>query len=114
MWSTLKKKPTAIVALSDTVAVGVLRYLHEQKIDVPGEVSVTGCDGTALGEFMHPSLSTVSTPMYDLGSQAFKLLQGAIEGKFSGPQSLILPVTLTLRESVGPAPPERSSVTIES
>jgi LacI family transcriptional regulator len=114
MWSTLKKKPTAIVALSDTVAVGVLRYLHEQKIDVPGEVSVTGCDGTALGEFMHPSLSTVSTPMYEVGSQAFRLLQGAIDGEFSGPQSLILPVTLTLRESVGPVHPERSSVTIES
>ena len=103
LWAKLKKKPTAIVSFSDTVAVGVLRYLHEQRVAVPEEVSVVGCDGTAVGEFTYSTLTTVSTPMYDVGKQAFELLLGAIEGKTAGPQSLILPVKLTLRESIGPA-----------
>jgi LacI family transcriptional regulator len=102
LWLKLKRKPTAIVSFSDTVAVGVLRYLHEQKVAVPEEVSVVGCDGTTVGEFTYSSLTTVSTPMYDVGKQAFDLLLGAIAGKTTGPQSLILPVRLTLRESVGP------------
>lgn len=109
LWTSLKKKPTAIVAFSDTVAVGVLRYLHEQKVDVPGQVSVVGCDGTSIGEFISTSLSTVSTPMYEIGKQAFELLLGAIGGKTPWPQSMILPVKLTLRESVGPVPRERNT-----
>jgi LacI family transcriptional regulator len=109
LWSKLKKKPTAILTFSDTVAVGVLRYLHEQSAAVPEEVSVVGCDGTAVGEFTYSSLTTVSTPMYDVGKQAFELLLAAVEGKTAGPQSLILPVKLTLRESVGPALTQRKA-----
>ncbi len=109
LWSRLKKKPTAIVSFSDTVAVGVLRYLHEQGVTVPDEVSVVGCDGTAIGEFTYSSLTTVCTPMYDVGKQAFELLLAAIEGKTAGPQSLILPVKLTIRESVGPALTQRKA-----
>jgi DNA-binding LacI/PurR family transcriptional regulator len=45
--------------------------------------------------------------MYEVGKHAFDLLLGAIDGKTPSPQSMILPVKLTLRESVGPAPRER-------
>jgi len=69
-----------------------------------------GCDGTSVGEFISTSLSTVSTPMYEIGKQAFELLLGAIGGETRWPQSMILPVKLTLRESVGPAPRERKTV----
>jgi LacI family transcriptional regulator len=103
LWTSARKRPTAIVAFSDSVAVGVLRYLQEQRVAVPGEVSVAAFDGTAVSEFTSPSLSTVSTPMYEIGKQAFDLLLGAIDGKYPVPQNLILPVTLQLRESVGPS-----------
>lgn len=103
LWAAARRKPTAIIAFSDTVAVGVLRFLCEQNIDVPDDVSVTGFDGTAVSEFTDPSLSTVATPMYEIGKQAFDLLLGAIEGKYTLPQDLSLPVRLMLRESVGPA-----------
>lgn len=109
MWAALRKKPTAVVAFSDTVAVGVLRFLHVQGVQVPDEVSVAGFDGTALSEFTTPSLSTVSTPMYDIGQQAFELLIGALEGKYSFPQALHMPVRLLLRESVARAGAERKA-----
>lgn len=104
LWLANRRKPTAIVTFSDVVAVGLIRFLNQAKIEVPGEVSVVSFDGTAVGEYTHPSLSTVATPMYDIGRQAFKLLIGAMEGQFREPQSLILPVELKLRESIGPAP----------
>jgi DNA-binding LacI/PurR family transcriptional regulator len=78
-------------------------------VTVPDEVSIVGCDGTAIGEFTYSSLTTVCTPMYDVGKQAFELLLAAIEGKTAGPQSLILPVKLTIRESVGPALTQRKA-----
>src|SRR5262249_9274029 len=100
LWTKLDKPPTAIVAFSDVVAVGLLRYLGERGVAVPDEVSVVSFDGSAVGEFTHISLSTVTTPMYEIGNQAFGLLVGAMAGKFDEPQSLILPVELKLRESV--------------
>ncbi len=104
LWQSNRRKPTAIVTFSDTVAVGLLKFLHDQKIAVPAQVSVVSFDGTALGEFTHSSLSTIVTPMYDIGARAFQLLIEAMEGRHSHPQSLILPVSLQLRDSVGPAP----------
>ena len=104
LWTNVKKKPSAIVAFSDTVAVGVLRFLHEQKLHIPRDISVIGFDGIAIGDFTTVSLSTISTPMYEIGKQAFELLLGSIHNKRGLPQSMILPVKLVLRESVGPAP----------
>ncbi len=103
LWMALKQKPTAIVTFSDVVAVGLLRFLESQAIAVPAAVSVVSFDGTAVGEFTHTTLSTVHTPMYDIGQQAFQLLLGAMASQYREPQSLILPVALHLRESVGKA-----------
>jgi LacI family transcriptional regulator len=103
LWTAGKKKPTAIVTFSDVVAVGVLRFLDVAGISVPAEVSVASFDGTVVGEFTHTTLSTVYTPMYDIGQQAFRLLLGAMEGQYQKLQSVILPVELKLRESMGKA-----------
>ncbi|MFN8007224.1 MAG: LacI family DNA-binding transcriptional regulator [Terriglobia bacterium] len=105
LWTNNRKKPTAIVAFSDTVAIGALRFLHEQDLQIPRDVSVIGFDGIIMGNFTNVSLSTISTPMYEIGKQAFDLLLGSIHHNPGLPQSMILPVRLLLRESVGPAPP---------
>src|SRR5579862_2201329 len=107
LWMLNRKRPTAIVTFSDTVGVGALRFLREQNLDIPGQVSVASFDGTVMSEFTQPKLTTVSTPMYDVGKQAFELVSGAIEGKYHSPQNLLLPVKLVIRQSVGPPPPDR-------
>jgi DNA-binding LacI/PurR family transcriptional regulator len=89
--------------------VGVIRFLFEQKLEAPDDVSVIAFDSSAVGEFTQPSLSTVSTPVYEIGSQAFELLLGDVERKYSWPQNRILPVTLLLRESVGAPRAERKT-----
>jgi|GEM_PF-1419914 LacI family transcriptional regulator len=103
LWAANFKKPTAVVAFSDVVAVGLLRLFGETGAAVPDEVSVVSFDGTAVGEFTHISLSTVITPMYEIGKRAYELLIGAMEGRHVEAQSLLLPVELKLRESIGPA-----------
>ena len=103
MWAAAGSKPTAIIAFSDLVAVGLLRFFDEVGVNVPGEISLVSFDGTAVGEFTHTSLTTVATPMYEIGKQAYQLLIGAMNCEFAEPQSLILPVELKLRESIGRA-----------
>ncbi len=101
LWESNRHKPTAIVAFSDTVAVGTLKFLHDSGVRIPDQVSIVSFDGTPVGEFTHRALSTVITPMYEIGLQAFRLLVEAMDGQFMKPQSLMLPVDLVLRESVG-------------
>jgi LacI family transcriptional regulator len=101
LWSRLRRKPTAIMTLSDAEAFGVLRYLREHSVAVPKDVSVMGFDGFELAEFSLVSLSTVITPMREIGAQSVEILNQLLKNSFA-PQSIILPVRLMLRESVGP------------
>ena len=109
LWAANGAPPTAVVAFSDVVAVGLLRFLGESGAAVPDDVSVVSFDGTAVGEFTHTSLSTVVTPMYEIGAHAYRLLIGAMNHEYAEPQSLILPVELKLRESIGLARLDRLS-----
>lgn len=109
LWAGVDRKPTAVVTFSDSVAMGALRFLLDEKVQVPAEVSLISFDGIAMSEFTHPSISTVATPMYEIGKQALDLLLGAAAGQFSEPQSVVLPVKLLPRESVGVARKERTA-----
>jgi LacI family transcriptional regulator len=100
MWSGASKKPSAMVTFSDSIAVGVLRFLLEKNIDVPEDVSLISFDGIAFSEYTNPSISTVVTPMYEIGQKAFSLLQGTLNGDHKEPQNVVLPVKLVVRESV--------------
>ena len=100
LWGRLKKKPTAIMVFSDTPAQGVMRFLHQQNIRVPEAVSVLGFDGTDSSEFSQISLSTVVTPLYEMGKQAFHLLAQEMDAPQAQPRSILLPVRLVVRESV--------------
>jgi len=102
LWSKLKHRPTAVMTLSDAEAFGVLRYLREHSVRVPKQVSVMGFDGFEAAKFSHVSLSTVSTPMRQMGREAVKLLIGIIEERIHTRQNIIWPAKLELRESVGP------------
>jgi LacI family transcriptional regulator len=102
LWNAGRKRPTAIVTFSDTGGVGALQFLNEQGIRVPHEVSLASFDGTVMSEFTYPKLTTVSTPMYEVGKEAFELVSGAVEGKYSSPQDLLLPVRLLIRDSAAP------------
>jgi DNA-binding LacI/PurR family transcriptional regulator len=103
LWSKLRKKPTAILTLSDAEALGVLRYLHELNVHVPQDVSVMGFDGFEVSEFSQVSLSTIETPMHEIGKRAVEILTDTIKNPSPCPQNVVLPVRLRLRESVGRA-----------
>ena len=67
-------RPTAIIALSDVLAVGVLEAARERGIAVPGELSVTGFDDVPEAARALPPLTTVRQPHDRKGSEAVRLL----------------------------------------
>jgi LacI family transcriptional regulator len=67
---------TAIVALNDSVAVGVLAALRERGVVVPDEVSVAGFDDMPIARDMTPPLTTVRLPLVEMGVRAMTLALG--------------------------------------
>lgn len=97
--------PTAIVAFSDIIALGVLDAAREAKVAVPQEVSVTGFDDLAEASWSSPSLTTIRQPIETKGRLAAEYLVETIAGSDSArDHHQRLHTVLLVRESTGPAP----------
>ncbi len=72
---------TALIAMSDTVAMGAMKALHDRGIRVPQDVSVVGFDGVEQGRFCTPSLATMSQPAEDIARITLELLNDMRRGK---------------------------------
>lgn len=81
----LSPRPTAVLAVNDLSAVGVIKGLLKSGCRVPQDVSVTGFDKTRLAEYMNPTLTTVDIHRDVLGeiaADALHELSGpAIQGR---------------------------------
>ncbi len=69
----------AAFCMSDTVAMGVIRALHDLGRRVPEDVSVLGVDGVDLDEFLTPRLSTVAQPVQELARRSVEVLRDMME-----------------------------------
>ena len=67
-------QPTAIFAVSDTLAIGVLSALRQLGKRVPLDVAVIGFDDISIAAQIDPGLTTIAQPMRALGETAAHLL----------------------------------------
>ena len=70
---------TALFAISDVMAIGAIRALHNNGLRVPRDVSVMGFDGLMLGSFLVPQLSTVIQPARIMAQRSVEILLDHIE-----------------------------------
>ncbi|WP_230533652.1 substrate-binding domain-containing protein [Microvirga roseola] len=82
-------RPTAIVASNDLLALSVIASLRRLGLDVPGQVSVAGFDGIALGRLVDPPLTTVEQPAGTMGVAAVSLLLELAAGRCESQRLLI-------------------------
>ena len=101
---TREPRPTALVAGSNQILVGVLRALREQGLRAPDDVSLVTCDDTPMAEFLEPALTTVSRDPGGLGAAAAELLLEVFGG--ATPRTVTLPTHLRAAASTAaPATP---------
>jgi LacI family transcriptional regulator len=93
--------PTAIFAMNDTMAAGCYQAIRRHGLDIPQDVSVAGFDNREISAHLHPPLTTVSLPTREIGYESAKMLLDLMEEPKSGHESLVLPCSLCLRDSVG-------------
>ena len=96
------RPPTAIVAASDEMAVGVLCAARRRGVRVPEELSVVGFDDHEFA--VTHGLTTVSQPVDALGAAAAAVLVDVLRhGQPPARRSITLPTQLVVRTSSGPA-----------
>jgi LacI family transcriptional regulator len=108
-----EQRPTAIFTSADQAAYGVLAAAEEKGISIPDEMALVGFDDDPLSTHLHPPLTTVHQPSYEMGKQAIELLLSMIateEAKHSGfvparndvsIPHIVLPTHLVVRVSCG-------------
>ena len=90
---------TAVLAMSDTIAAGVIRALRDLGLRVPQDVSVAGYDGTEMARYFIPSIATVRQPMDDIARESVALLCQMMEG--GEPRHVTVDYVLVEGESIG-------------
>ena len=90
---------TAVFAMSDMVAMGVIRALRDINRRVPEDVSVVGFDGVEMGKYFIPSLSTIVQPQEEIARQSVDVLLNMME-KDGSARHLTVTATPLLRESI--------------
>jgi DNA-binding LacI/PurR family transcriptional regulator len=71
---TASERPTAILAATDFIALGVLSAALTAGIRIPEQISVVGYDDIPLAAFAAPPLTTVSQPLEEMVRSAIRLL----------------------------------------
>lgn len=99
---------TAAVAFDDVVALGALRRLSERGFNVPGQISISGCDDIFFSSMTFPALTTVATPIAQAGRAAIDLLLDQLESTGRRRASQVtLSGEFVARGSTGQAPGRR-------
>jgi alanine racemase len=93
-------RPTAVLAMSDAAAAGVLQAARRLGLVVPRDLSIVGFDDLPLTRFTDPPLTTVHQPVRHKGEEAARMLVDALDPKAGrGVQHKILDTQLVVRES---------------
>ena len=107
--AVLAARPTAVVAASDVMAVGVTRAAAAHGLRVPDDVSVVGFDDLPLAALVEPGLTTVRQDAGRIGAATADALLARMRGG-AGRRRTVVPVGLTVRASTAPRKSPESPV----
>jgi LacI family transcriptional regulator len=92
---------TAVHTFNDLMAIGLLQACRDDGVDVPARLSIVGFDDIFGADLTSPGITTVRSPMRDVGAEAVRML---LADPASTPQpAALLPTVLVTRGSTGPA-----------
>lgn len=98
----LDPTPTAVVCVSDMVALGAMKALRERGLRPGRHVSVIGYDGLPIGKHTDPPLSTMAQPLQQAGKKIGDMLLAVIDGDDPANHHVLWKAKLVSRETDGP------------
>lgn len=95
-----EKRPTAIFAANDSLAVGCYRAIQESGLRIPEDISVVGFNDISMAKYLTPPLTTIHVHMNFMGRKAVKMLAELIQQERSVNIHVSVATDLVIRESV--------------
>ena len=98
-------RPTAVIAMSDAIAFGVMAAARSLGLRVPDDLSIVGFDDVDMAALTDPPLTTVNQPVRAKGEAAMRILLDLVAQRDVGPPGVrMMPTRLVIRGSTGQAP----------
>jgi LacI family transcriptional regulator len=104
----LNPRPTAVVAVNDLTAVGLIKGFTQAGLRVPEDISVTGFDNTHLAEYITPSITTVDIHRDWLGRMAADALHELSTAEEPQGKEYSIPAKLIVKASTTCVPSQQS------
>lgn len=96
----LSRRPTAVCAANDMLAMGAMRAFEECGICIPMDVALAGMDNIDMGARLKPKLTSVSIAQSEIGRMATELVIKRLKGEETGiSQRIVFEPRLVVRES---------------
>ncbi len=99
-----KKRPTAIFAASDEMALELMAFFLEKGVKIPEELSIIGFDDNPACLYGPVALTTIKQPLFKMAEESVRMLHKIIQEQKHVRKKLILKPELVIRESCAPCP----------
>jgi DNA-binding LacI/PurR family transcriptional regulator len=96
----MKKRPDAVLCVSDYVAAGCIAELRALGIAIPSDMAVTGFDNNELSEICRPRLTTVHQSFEEMGAEALFMLDALVSGRFKMGRITYIQHSIIERDSI--------------
>ncbi|WP_324716815.1 LacI family DNA-binding transcriptional regulator [Carboxydochorda subterranea] len=93
---------TAVFAVNDSVAMGVVAALREHGVRVPEEMSVVGFDDISMAKYFQPPLTTIRQDAQGIGQSSIRMLLELMDGRRPSGRRLLLEPVLVERATTAP------------
>ncbi len=95
----MKNRPTALFTGNNLITLGALETIHSRELKIPKEIAIVGFDDMPWSISLHPPLTAVSQPGYEIGNRAAEMLFHRIKDPMRIPVKLVLSGELKIRKS---------------
>ncbi len=95
----LGKRPTAIVALNDTMAIGAMYAARERGLEIGRDLAIIGFDDAPMVQYLYPPLTSIRQPIAEAGRKCVEMLITVMEGETPDPRHILLRPRLIVRAS---------------
>jgi DNA-binding LacI/PurR family transcriptional regulator len=95
-----KKRPSAVVAMSDIIAIGVIAGLHDGELKVPKDISVVGIDDLYLDALVSPTVTSIRQPIPEIAEAMVGRLVRRLAAPSLAPTEQVFRPALVVRNSV--------------
>lgn len=96
------EQPTAIITVTDLIAIGVMNEAERHGLIIGETLSVVGYDDVPLTQYLRPALTTVQQPIPEISHQIMDMLEALLHGRPLRQKRVMLTPKLIIRQSAGP------------